>query len=75
MKNTLISYIVLTVVTMLAGIEHILFNIYPVSPASKAIDDMFAYVIGIAMIGTIIAHAVDYFEDLKKKREENKINK
>ena len=75
MKNTVISYIVLGIVTLLACIEHVIFDIYPVSPASLAMDNAFAVLTGIALFGTIIAHAIDYYKDLKRKRDQNKIKK
>lgn len=75
MKNTVISYIVLGVVTILACVEHIIFDIYPVSPASLAMDNVFALLTGAALFGTIVAHIIDSYNELKKKRENNKINK
>lgn len=74
MKNTVISYIVLCVVTVLTCIEHAIFNIYPVSQASIAMDNVFAMLTGVALFGTVVAHAVDYYKNLTKKRN-NKINK
>lgn len=75
MKNTMISYVVLGVVTVLACIEHMIFNLYPVSPASMATDTVFAYLTGAALLGAIIAHCIDSYIELKQKRESNKIIK
>lgn len=75
MKNTLISFIILCVVTVVTGIEHIIFTSYPVSQGSLAIDNTFGYLVGIAFFGTVIAYIIDYRNNLNRRREENKINK
>ena len=67
------SYIALFVSILLGTVEHVIFNLYPISPASKAIDDAFGVIIALLLAWTAIVHAVAEYKKLIEKRNQSKL--